>query len=340
MKAEHLTARLRNLEGHVDPRPAFVEQLHDELAARLDFPAQDGIGQAPQVTNRRHDRTPVIRRLTVFAAAVLLLIGLLANSAALGALVDKLLNPVSLLDQARSTGAIKVIIGSGPPQVQTPTRGIDGFDVDVAEALAGRLGIRADIRFATAEEIITAPGSGWQIALPGVGIDPVATSGLIVTQPYYRWPIYLVALRGSESAGGLVPGALVCVVSGSPGAAWANGSSTGPALDVLRPAMAMTLVLETDEAACVARVEGGEVDAMVTTTLLPADLDTAGTLALIVPSPVAVEPRVVAVPAVPGGPPLRDALDRAIARFIADGTLADLARTRLGTDSVVDSRQR
>lgn len=340
MKPDRLTARLRNLEGNVDPRPEFVEQLHDELAATLDFAARDGTAGATQVMYRRPDRAPVVRRLAVLAAAVLLLVALLANSAAIGALIDKLLNPVSLLDQARSTGVIRIIVGSGPPQVQTPTRGIDGFDVDVAEALAGRLGVRSDVRFATAEEIISAPGSGWQIALPGVGIDPVATSGLIVTQPYYRWPMYLIALRGSESAGGLAPGALVCVVSGSPGAAWANGPSAGPALDVLRPTMAMTLVLETDEPACVARVEAGEVDAMVTTTLLPADLDTAGTLTLIGPNPVAVEPRAVAVPAVPGGPPLRDALDRAIARLIADGTLADLARTRLGTDSVVDSGPR
>ena len=98
----------------------------------------------------------------------------------------------------------------------------------------------------------------------------------------------------------------------------------------------MSVVIAPDETTCVDRVESGEVDAMVTSTLLPSDFATSGRLVPIGSEPVAVEPRVIAVPAIPGAPPLRDALDDAIADLRADGTLADLARARFGTDDVVE----
>lgn len=339
MDVDRLRARLHNLEADVEPRAEFVERLHDELAEQLGFTSTGTDPSAPRARPTRGNRATTVRRLTILVAAALLLAGLLANAAAIGARVERLLNPVSLLAEARAAGALRIAVSPDAPQVQTPTRGIDGFDIDVAEALASRLGVRPDVRVTTPEEMLAAPGSGWHVALPGVGIDPVATYGLLVTQAYYRWPVYLVALPGPPSAGGLAPDATVCVEADSPGAAWANGATSGPALQVLQPRLATAVVVASDEATCVMRVEAGEADAMVTSTLLPADLETTGTLVRVVPGPVAVEPRVMIVPAVAGGPSLRDALDRAITDLVADGTLADLARTRLGTDSVVDLRQ-
>jgi ABC-type amino acid transport substrate-binding protein len=335
MDADRLLARLHELGADVEPPVDFVEGLHDELAARLGFAAGEGIGSGHVLAPRRDRRAIVIRRFAILAAAALLLAALLANAAAIGALVDRLLQPVSLLDDARSSGLLRIAVSPDAPQIQTPARGIDGFDIDVAHALADRLGVPPEVKVTTAAEMLAAPGSGWQVAIPGIGIDPAATTDLLVTQSYYRWPVYLVTAAGSPSAGGLSPGATVCVVAGSPGAAWASGSASGPSLEVRTPATKMTVDIAPDERTCIDRVESGEVDAMVTSTLLPSDFETSGRLVPIESEPVAVEPRVIAVPAIPGASPLRDALDNVIADLRADGTLADLARARFGTDDVV-----
>ena len=278
----------------------------------------------------------MIRRFAILAAAALLLAALLANAAAIGALVERLLQPVSLLDDARSSGLLRIAVSPDAPQIQTPARGIDGFDIDVAHALADRLGVPSELKITTAAEMLAAPGNGWQVALPGVGVDPATATDLLVTQAYYRWPVYLVAAADAPSAAGLRPGASVCVVAGSPGEAWANGAASGATLEVRTQASATSVVIAPDETTCVDRVESGEVDALVTSTLLPSDFETSGRLVPIGSEPVAFEPRVIAVPAIPGAPPLRDALDDAIADLRADGTLADLARARFGTDDVAE----
>ncbi len=336
MDADRLLARLQELGADVEPRADFVEALHDDLAARLGFAAGEGIVSSRVLAPRRNRQAVVIRRFAILAAAALLLAALLANAAAIGALVERLLQPVSLLDDARSSGLLRIAVSPDAPQIQTPARGIDGFDIDVAHELSDRLGVPSEVKITTAAEMLAAPGNGWQVALPGVGVDPAAATDLLVTQAYYRWPVYLVTAAGSPSAGGLGSGATVCVVAGSPGAAWASGSATGPSIEVRTSASAMSVVIAPDETTCVDRVESGEVDAMVTSTLLPSDLATSGRLVPIGSEPVAVEPRVIAVPAIPGAPPLRDALDQAIADLRADGTLADLARARFGTDDLVE----
>jgi ABC-type amino acid transport substrate-binding protein len=279
----------------------------------------------------------VARRLALLAAAALLLLALAANAASIGALVDRLLHPPSLLDGIEAAGAISFGIRPDAPQVKAPAGGPDGFDVDVATALGRRLGVRADVAIRSPAEVLAAPGSGWQAAMPGLGIDPAAVHDVLVTRPYYRWPVYVVGRRGAAAASvGDLAGRHVCVVDGSPGAAWASGGGTGPVLEDRTPAPPVYVMTRPDQDGCIAALVAGAVDAAVTSTLLAGDLRTDGRLDLVGPAAVAVEPRAIVVPAdAAGSGALRDALDEAIGSINADGTLADLARARFGTDEVV-----
>ncbi len=336
MDADRLLARLHELGVDVEPRVDFVEDLHDELAARLGFAEGEGIVPSRVLAPRRNWQAVVIRRFAILAAAALLLAALLANAAAIGALVERLLQPVSLLDDARSSGLLRIAVSPDAPQIQTPARGIDGFDVDVAHALADRLGVPSELKITTAAEMLAAPGNGWQVALPGVGVDPATATDLLATQAYYRWPVYLVAAADAPAAAGLRPGASVCVVAGSPGEAWANGAASGATLEVRTPASAMSVVIAPDETACVDRVESGEVDAMVTSTLLPSDFETSGRLVPIdrSRSPSSLE-----------SSPFRRSRARRRSAMLSTtrsptcgpmAQLADLARARFGTDDVVE----
>ena len=336
MDDDALRARVRAVEGPVEPRPAFVRDLHDDLAARLGFPGVETAGGAGTTAPRvvRQPRVP-LRRLVLLAAAALLIAALAANAATIGAVVERLLHPPSLLDSIRTSGTMTVALRADAPQVIPPGRGVDGFDVDVAKALGARLGVESEIAIATQAEMLAPSGRSWQVALPGTGVDPAA-SGRVLRDAA------LLPLAAVPGRGRLGPrrraldGATVCVADGSPGAAWARGAPTSPALEVRLPVPAIDVVTRPDQAACVAAVLAGDADALVTVSMLPVDLQTDGRLDLVLPDPVAVEPRSIVVDAdAAGSGHLRDALDDAVEAMLADGTLAELARERFGTDAVV-----
>ncbi len=330
---------LRGLEAGAEPRPAFVAALHDDLAVRLGLAAprsatlaRRGAALHPSVVTGRR----LVRRLALVAAIVTLVAGAVANAAVIGSLVDRVVHPPSLLDTIRREGGVSIAIRPDGPQVLAPGGRLAGFDVDVARAVAARLGVSADLLPLDVTEILGGEG-GWQVGLPSGQVPSGDASRFLATAPYYRWPSYVVtrAGAGAPTSVAALDGGTVCVVAGTAGRSWLDGVTEASGRVTLVPAPTAAVRVLADDQACVADVLGGRSDALVTAAMLPTDVATNPRLALIGDGPVAGEDRVMLVPAnVPGAAMLRDELDRILDGLRTDGTLADLARSRFGGDDV------
>lgn len=330
---------LRGLEAGAEPRPAFVAALHDDLALRLGLAepgssslAGRGGTPPPSVAARQRQ----LRRLALIAAVVALAAVAVANAAVIGSLVERVVNPPSLLDTIRRDGGVAIAIRPDAPQVVAPGGRLAGFDVDVARAVASRLGVSADLQPLDVTEILGGEG-GWQVGLPSGQVPTDDAGRFLATRPYYRWPSYLVTGTGAGAPAslGALDGGAICVVAGSAGRSWLDGVAETTGRVTLVPAPTAAVRVMADDRACVADVLAGRADALVTAAMLPTDVATNPRLALIGDGPVVGEDRAMLVPAdIPGAATLRDELDRILDGLRADGTLADLARSRFGGDDV------
>ena len=207
---------------------------------------------------------------------------------------------------------------------------LGGFDIDVAQAVANRLGASADLRPLEPSEILVGK-DGWQVALPSGQVPAVDASRFLATAPYYRWPSYLVAAEsvGAPSDITALDGRTLGVAAGSAGQSWLDMQVGTTGRIALVPAPHSTARVLADDAACVADLLAGGSDAMVTSTMLSTDVAT--NPSLLVGSAPVVEDRAMLVPAnAPGAAALRDELNRILDSLRADGTLANFARSRFG----------
>ncbi|HEX5015734.1 MAG TPA: transporter substrate-binding domain-containing protein [Candidatus Limnocylindrales bacterium] len=222
---------------------------------------------------------------------------------------------LDLLGRLRESGTIRIAVSSGPPQTVSAGGAYIGFDVDVAEAIAGELGLDADVSavadFAAGEADLLLPG--------GTG----AGGGAEASEPYAYWPILLAA--GAESPVtdlASLAGARICVVEGSTGAAWL--AAQGTAGSVLGRA-------SDDE--CVAAVTDGSADAMVSESLLADELVSRG-LRLVLPTPVTEEAWTAVAAPGSDSATLIHAVDRAIAKLRTSGRLEEISRSSFGGQDV------
>lgn len=332
-------ASLRGLEAGAEPSPAFVAALHDDLAERLELA---GVGATPlrdrnALSRPSARRQRVVRRLVLIAAVAALVSAVVANGAIIGSLVQRVVSPPSLLEAIQRDGAVSVAIRPDAPQVLAPSGRLGGFDVDVARAVAARLGVNADLRPLDVTEILSGEG-GWQVALPSGQVPSIDASRFLATEPYYRWPSYVVTRAGAGGPDSVaaLDGGIICVVAGTAGRSWlAPATDTGARVTLVPAPLAAAVRVLPDDQACVADVLDGRSDALVTATMLPADVATNPRLALVGDGPVVAEDRAMLVPAdAAGAAILRAELDRVIDGLRADGTLASLARSRFGGEDV------
>lgn len=317
-----LRQRLAGIEVPVEPSPGFVDDLYGELAQRL------GHVDAP-VGGWRATRPAWQRRILLIAATVALLLAMLGTIVGVGALIERL-RPESILDQIQVAGAVRIAVSPESPQVFF-NDGTQGFDIDFADELALRLGARSQVVIRPARDIVAGGPGDWQLAMAG-GQPPAADDRYLASDPYYWWPIYVIALEdGVPPAVAQLAGQPVCVVAGGLGEAWllpGNGQREVQAL--VAPPQAV-VIARPEESACLVDLQAGSVQAVVTETMLPVDLATRRNLALVGPGPVAVEPRVILLERRQvGAEDLRRTLNELIARMRADGTLADLSRRWFG----------
>lgn len=236
--------------------------------------------------------------------------------------------PPTLLAEVQARGLIRIAVRPDRPQVTAPGGARSGFDVDVATEIGRRLGLRVELDFTPADEMLAGRGQ-WDIALPSSAVEPGAFA---VSTPYYDWPVRLIVPGGSTAAGpGDLSGSTICVVTGSGGEAWLDGRFRGTSVTTVAvpPTASAVHRLATDEA-CAADVTAGASAALVTAGWSDADLVTRPALKRV-GGPIFTEARpVIAVNGQRDPASLIAEIDRILAAMRSDGTLADISRSRFG----------
>ena len=240
-----------------------------------------------------------------------------------------------LLARITADGVVRIAVSDEAPQAPTTGGAFIGFDVDVAQALAAELGVRADLQLVAPGTIVLGEGS-WELALPSRSL-PDDLIGAIAGARYYDWPAWLV-VEAESSVDSIddLNGSAICVVAGSPGAAWLSGTNVrDTAFSVEAPFDAKAVPRPNDEA-CLTALAAGEADAAVTSTLL--DIDFGGRrLRVIGGPPVIVQQRFVLIrdSAELGDPTsIQAAVEAAINDLRSTGDLAELSRRAFGGEDL------
>jgi polar amino acid transport system substrate-binding protein len=250
-----------------------------------------------------------------------------------------------LLDKIMTAG--KIIVSTDPaypPQSkQKPDGSYEGFDIDVAAALAERLGV--ELEWATPPwEVITAGSwaGRWDISVGSMTILPERLEVLDFTVPYYFTPAQMAASTesGITTLEGLA-GKTVCVGESTTYLLWLQGTldfgPTGGRPDP-PPAGVIATTLPTDRD-CALQWQQGRFDfdgwlSSDTTVQLAID---DGLPLVKVGDPVYSEP--LAVAADKSGPDPSDLLailSETITEMHADGTLSQLSIQWFGSDITKD----
>jgi polar amino acid transport system substrate-binding protein len=236
--------------------------------------------------------------------------------------------PSTLLADVQARGVIRIAVRPDRPQVTAPGGARSGFDVDVATEIGRRLGLRVELDFIPADEILAGRGE-WDIALPSSAIEPGAFA---TTTAYYDWPVRLIVPAGSAAAGpGDLSGSTICVVTGSSGEIWLDGRFRGTSVTpvAIPPTPSAIHRLVTDEA-CAADMDAGASGALITAGWSDADLAARPALKRL-GEPIFTEERpVIAVSGQRDPASLMAEIDRILAAMRSDGTLPNFSRSRFG----------
>jgi polar amino acid transport system substrate-binding protein len=236
--------------------------------------------------------------------------------------------PSTRLEDVQARGVIRIAVRPDRPQVTAPGGARSGFDVDVATEIGRRLGLRVELSYVPADEMLAGRGD-WDLALPSSAVEPGAFA---TTTPYYHWPIRLIVPEGSvASEPGDLSGSTICVVTGSAGEAWLDGLFRGTSVTpvAVPPTPSAVHRLATDEA-CAADMGAGASGAFITAGWSDADLAARPALKRL-DAPIVVEARpVMAMRGERDPAGLIDEIDRILAAMRSDGALADLSRSRFG----------
>ena len=329
---------LRRIADPAPPDPAFLDRLYEDLVGELGFRAERGAAvPRPGWPARRADRPRVARRLLLVAAVVALTTALIGGALVAGAFIERQRQlEQQTLDRVRAAGVLRVAVRSEYPQVVINGALQGGFDVDVAGALATRLGVQPEVQATLGDGPIAGAGTdAWDVALPSRSLTTTETVTFEVSRPYYLWPIHLLAADSSQARTAAdLAGATICVIRGSVGEIWLAGGigiqTTGPV--EARPVGVVPIVAASDDD-CLAKVASGEADAAVSAALAPVDLEARPAIRPI-GQPILHEERRVVVVRGPGSAAVISAIDEAIDEMHADGSLADISRRRFGGDDL------
>jgi ABC-type amino acid transport substrate-binding protein len=264
----------------------------------------------------------------------LILVGSLVAYAVIGGWLAQPTDPSispDALDRLMSSGVLRVAIRPDHPQSAASDGTLTGFDVDVATEVGRRLGLRVDLVAISPTDLNQRPGQ-WDVGLPSTPAWSVDSAAFLSTSAYYAWPHLLVVPAGSGATSVAdVQGQPICAVAGDAGQGWLLGGYGGAIPNAAsKPPIPSTLLIKSSDAECLAALDAGQVRAVVTATLSPADVAARlESRAIDGPEP---EPRVALIGRAGDTASLAKAVDRAIDAMRADGTLARLSRARFGSD--------
>jgi polar amino acid transport system substrate-binding protein len=297
--------------------PAYMAQL-----TPADLEAS--VSRAPR-SKSRYSVLAGLGQAAVAAGLVVAVVGIvLIRSGAF----ETAAKPSTRLADIQARGVIRIAVRPDRPQVTAPGGARSGFDVDVATEIGRRLGLRVELDFTPADEMLARRGE-WDIALPSSAVEPTAYA---TTTPYYYWPVQFIVPAGSTAARpDDLAGSTICVVTGSGGEAWLDGRFRGTSVTPMAvpPTPSAVHRLATDEE-CAADVTAGASGALITAGWSDADLAARPALKGVSGS-ILTEARPVIAAGGQGDPDgLIAEIDRILVTMRTDGTLADFSRSRFG----------
>jgi polar amino acid transport system substrate-binding protein len=200
-----------------------------------------------------------------------------------------------------------------------------GFEWGLAAALADELGLDLAVRAVPFPEMVAGRLHGADLALAQVSATKQRSDAAELTLPYYQTSPTALALPGTEDD-------LVDLATAKE-QRWVVQQGTtlqGYLEDVVRPDQQPLLLATTD--AVVRAVVGGQAD--VALLDLPTALNVAAQRGLAVPARFGRVEQIVGV--LPAGSGNLGAVDKALHRLLADGTVDDLVATWLDPVFAVD----
>jgi polar amino acid transport system substrate-binding protein len=225
---------------------------------------------------------------------------------------------------------------------QLTTGELEGFDIDVAAELAGRLDVEACFITPSWDAITAGNWAGqWDISVGSMTITTARQQVLQFTRPYYFTPAQFAAADGAGiSSTADLSGQAVCVGTATTYESWLNGDMGAlglPSTSIYaQPPGGITVVpLETDQE-CAQAIAAGRRDfvAYLTSATVVDQNIADGVPVVKVGDPVYSEELAVAIdkqhtldPA-----PLTAELDKHVSAMHADGTLSRLSQKWFGSD--------
>jgi polar amino acid transport system substrate-binding protein len=226
-----------------------------------------------------------------------------------------------------------------PPQSEvTPDGTYQGFDIDVGQEIADRLGV--ELAFETPDwDVLTAGswGERWDFSVGSMTITAQRQDALDFTQPYYYTPAQMAvrADSGITDLDGLA-GKVICVAEATTYLDWMEGSldfgTETP--DTVPPEGSTATTLSTDRL-CPEAWEAGreDFDGWLSSSTTVADAIADGLPVVTVGDPVFNEPLAVALDkSAPDHDQLLAALDQIVGEMHEDGTLSSLSEEWFGSD--------
>jgi polar amino acid transport system substrate-binding protein len=243
-------------------------------------------------------------------------------------------DPNDLLAKIKAAGVIKVGTDPAyPPQSELkPDGSFEGFDIDVANEIGKRLGVK--VKFDTPDFTVVEAGKWagrFDISVGSVTVTEPRLKVLDFTKPYYFTPAQMTATTASgiTTLEGLA-GKTVCVGAGTTYFQWLGGTlklGDGSALAPV-PAGAKSTTLKTDKD-CALSAQSGRRDfeGWLSSSTTVADAIKSKAPFVKVGAPVFFEPLAVATDK--SGPPhaeLQAAIDKIIDDMHTDGTLTTFSK--------------
>jgi len=267
---------------------------------------------------------------------------LLAIAACLACCAQALAGPT--LERVRRSGVLTdAVIDSYPPFTYlNADNQLDGFDIDVARALAAKLGVKLKLVTPSWETIVSGRWQGrWDLCI--CSMSPTSERARVLDFPvrYYSSRAVLTVHKDEQRIRSIadISGKRVGVGYGSSYEAYLNKSLVMPGTRPLAYPFNGVTVIPGDETINfrnLALGPGVRLDAIVS-DLATARAGIQSTRALkIVGDPLYAEPNMVATEK--GDPEWNAAVARAIEALRADGTLARISRHWFDTDITLDGQ--
>lgn len=238
----------------------------------------------------------------------------------------------------------KIVISTdadyAPQSSVTPSGGYEGFDIDVGEEIALRLGVEAEWSAQMWDTVIAGSWSSrWDMSVGSITVCCDREQLFDFTQPYYFTPAQVAVLEGSGFASiDDIAGETVCVGEDTTYLYWVEGTLELAAPNrIVReaPADLVAFTLETD-ANCAEAIRAGQTEVgQVFVTADPVIEQAIGAETPIVRLGDPIFYEALAVAFDKNGPQralLLAEVDRIIGEMHADGTMTELSEKWYGRD--------